>query len=235
MARALTPITDEKGELNLSISQIKNRYGIKSDLQIRFALTYLGDPRRNGARTYAKTYKGKTKPTKGDSVAACNLLKLDSPVGRLINDIDTGAAQVMVRKNLITKEQVLSELIKVGFSDIGDLYDEDNNVLSVANLQSDVSPAIRKIKEKILKKSLDDATGEESTVLLREIEMHDKKGALQLIGQHLQMFIQKGEIEVTTSIDDIIRDITEQNAANRNGLLPKDNIRLEDRKVFDNE
>jgi len=37
----------------------------------------------------------------------------------------------------------------------------------------------------------------------------------------------------TTTVDDIIRDITARNAANRNGLLPKDNIRLEDRVVYD--
>lgn len=37
-----------------------------------------------------------------------------------------------------------------------------------------------------------------------------------------------------TSVDDIIRDITANNAANRNGLLPKNNIRLEDRVYYDN-
>ncbi|MCW8834138.1 MAG: hypothetical protein OQK09_07770 [Colwellia sp.] len=35
------------------------------------------------------------------------------------------------------------------------------------------------------------------------------------------------------SIDDIIRDITENNAAKRKSLLPKDNIRPEDRLTFD--
>ncbi len=38
-----------------------------------------------------------------------------------------------------------------------------------------------------------------------------------------------------TSVDDIIRDITERNAANRNGLLPKNNIRPEDRLTFDSD
>jgi phage terminase small subunit len=38
-----------------------------------------------------------------------------------------------------------------------------------------------------------------------------------------------------TSVDDIIRDITANNAANRNGLLPKNNIRLEDRVYYDND
>jgi len=38
-----------------------------------------------------------------------------------------------------------------------------------------------------------------------------------------------------TSVDDIIRDITANNAANRNGLLPKNNIRLEDRVCYDND
>jgi phage terminase small subunit len=31
------------------------------------------------------------------------------------------------------------------------------------------------------------------------------------------------DVQVTTTVDDIIRDITANNAANRNGLLPKDN------------
>lgn len=38
-----------------------------------------------------------------------------------------------------------------------------------------------------------------------------------------------------TSVDDIIRDITERNAANRNGLLPKNNIKSEDRLTFDSD
>jgi hypothetical protein len=38
-----------------------------------------------------------------------------------------------------------------------------------------------------------------------------------------------------TSVDDIIRDITARNAENRNGLLPKNNIRLEDRVYYDND
>lgn len=38
-----------------------------------------------------------------------------------------------------------------------------------------------------------------------------------------------------TSIDDLLRDITANNAANRNGLLPKNNIRLEDRVYYDDD
>jgi phage terminase small subunit len=34
------------------------------------------------------------------------------------------------------------------------------------------------------------------------------------------------DVQVTTTVDDIIRDITTRNAANRNGLLPKDNCWL---------
>jgi len=43
------------------------------------------------------------------------------------------------------------------------------------------------------------------------------------------------DVQVTTTVDDIIRDITARNSANRNGLLPKDNIRPEDRMIFDSD
>lgn len=230
----LKPLTNADGELNLTIGEIKKRYGIVKDAHINFAFAYLSDPRRSGKRAYAKVYHG-GRPKAADGSRSSELLRLTSPTGKLINDMDTSAAQVMMRRNLITKEQVIKELIKVGFSDIGDLYDEDNNLLNITDMDLDVTPAVRKIKEKVMRKSMDDETGEETTVLAREIEMHDKKGSLQLIGQHLQMFVQKGELQVTTSVDDIIRDITEKNAANRNGLLPKDNIRKEDRLTFDND
>lgn len=36
-----------------------------------------------------------------------------------------------------------------------------------------------------------------------------------------------------SSVDELIREITANNAANRNGLLPKNNIRHEDRAKFD--
>jgi hypothetical protein len=226
MANHLKPLTDNNGELQLTIAQIKSRYGIQSDNHIQFALEYINEPRRNAARAYAKIYRGKLRTTAGDQSAASALLKLDCGAGKFIHDLDTGAAQVMVRKGIVNKEQVLQELIKIGFSDIGDLYDEENNLLDMSDMQMDVTPAIKKIKEKIMKRTIDDETGVESHVLAREIEMHDKKGSLQLIGQHLQMFVQKTELEVTTSVDDIIRDITQRNADNRNGLLPKDNCRM---------
>mgnify|MGYP000624787230 FL=1 len=226
MANTLKPLITEDGELNLSTAQIKQRYGIKMDAHIAFAMEYLADPRRNGARAYAKVYNGSTKPRKSDTVNSHLLLKDGTPLRQFIDDFDTGAAKLMTRRGIISKEQVLSELIKLGFCDIGDLYDEDNNLRPIADLASDVSPAVRKIKEKVIKRSTDEATGEETVVLSREIEMHDKKGALQLLGQHLQMFVQKNELEVTTSVDQLIKDITHRNAANRNGLLPKNNCRL---------
>jgi len=43
------------------------------------------------------------------------------------------------------------------------------------------------------------------------------------------------DVQVTTTVDDIIRDITARNSANRNGLLPKDNIRPKDRMIFDSD
>lgn len=226
MPRELKPIVDENGNLALTIAQIKSRYKITKDNHIAFAMAYISDPRRNASRTYARVYHKRNKPTPSDQCNSSILLNADHPVGKFVNDLDTGIANVIMRKNIISKEQVLQELIKVGFSDIGDLYDEENNLLNVADMQTDVTPAIRKVKEKVLSKKLDDTTGEEQTVLQREIEMHDKKGALQLIGQHLQMFVQKGEIEVKSSVDDLIKDITANNAQNRKSLLPKDNADL---------
>jgi phage terminase small subunit len=39
------------------------------------------------------------------------------------------------------------------------------------------------------------------------------------------------DVQVTTTVDDIIRDITRKNAENRNGLLPKDNCWMPPLKV----
>ncbi|MBO9492085.1 terminase small subunit [Endozoicomonas sp. G2_1] len=227
-------VVDDKGKLNLDVAQIKERYGIRQDKHVEFALAYVSDPRRNAGRAFAKV-RGRAKQTQTDNAQACQLLKPHTPVGKFINDLNTGVANVMMRRNIISTEQVLNELIKVGFCDVGDLYDDNGSLIPVADLPQDVSPAIRKIKEKVLSRKIDDETGQEEVVLSREVELHDKKGALQLIGQHLQMFVQKGEIEVKTSVDDLIRDITERNAQNRNGLLPKNNIRLKDRLPIEGE
>lgn len=236
MGTSLEPLVDNNGKLILSIGDIKKRYGIKKDSHINFAFHYLNDPKRNGSKAYATVYNNGVLK-RGHAVGASTLLHIDSPVGQLVNDLDTQNAQVMQQKNIITKEQVLKELIKTGFSDIRDLYDENDDLIKISNLNLDTTPAIRKIKEKIIRRSVDDTTGEVTTVLQREVEMHDKKGALQLIGQHLNMFVQKGEIEVRTTVKDLVRDITANNANKRNGLLPKDNCimpELDDEKTITN-
>ena len=61
-------------------------------------------------------------------------------------------------------------------------------------------------------------------------------------GSHVNTWSQLGKLSglytdrtPQTSIDDLLRDITANNAANRNGLLPKNNIRLEDRVYYDDD
>lgn len=118
--------------------------------------------------------------------------------------VERKATEKAIDKLAITKERVLAELAKIGFSDIrkaikwqGQLETEEDNpdggdVLVVRNI---VSNHVQLISSEDLD---DDTAGAIAEVSQNatggiKIKMYDKKGALVDIGKHLGMFVEKHE------------------------------------------
>jgi phage terminase small subunit len=88
----------------------------------------------------------------------------------------------------ITAERVLSELAKLGFGNIQNLYTDEGRLIPIHQLSPEVSATITEVTEKVIS-----AEGE-NTVLERKYKISDKRAALVDLGKHLKLFTDKTEV-----------------------------------------
>jgi len=127
------------------------------------------------------------------------------------NTVEQKATEKAIERLAITKERVLAELAKIGFSDIrkaikwqGEVTTEEDNpdggdVLVVRNI---VSNRVQLVSSE----DLDDDTAAAIAQISQNatggvtLKLHDKKGALVDIGKHLGMFVDKVEHSGTMNV-----------------------------------
>lgn len=97
----------------------------------------------------------------------------------------------------ITADRVLAELAVVGFSSLWHYtVQSDGRVVLAENAPPEAIRAVSKIKHKVRTTSRDD--GETTVEHEVELALWDKNTALQSIGRHLGMFVDKTEVKDTT-------------------------------------
>lgn len=103
------------------------------------------------------------------------------------------------KKADISKEKWLSELKKIGFSDIRELYSTDGAIHNINQIDDETAGAISGVKSK----EMFDGGGKKVGDII-EVKMHDKLRALDTIGKHLGFFEkdnrQKADIIVRPKI-----------------------------------
>lgn len=102
------------------------------------------------------------------------------------------------KKTEITAERVLQELARVGFADIRDLFEWDEERAAFVpsrDLTEDQAAAISEIQSETTTFH-NDATGETETRVKLKLKTYDKLVALRDIGKHLGMFVERGESSV---------------------------------------
>lgn len=109
--------------------------------------------------------------------------------------VETSIKQAMEersRKTGITSERVLLELSKIGFANLNDFVevDEDGKIKIKPSSELD-GAVILEISESVTQNGR-----------TRKIKLHDKLRALELIGRHLAMFTDKQEIKIDTTEED---------------------------------
>ena len=105
-----------------------------------------------------------------------------------------------------TADQVLSELAALAFSDSRELYDANGKLLPIHQLPARVTATIKKVRSKEVT-TTDPESGEEKVVgHLREVELHDKIRALNLLGQHEGMFVEKVELTAGKEFGELLRE-----------------------------
>lgn len=93
----------------------------------------------------------------------------------------------------ITADRVLNELAKIGFSDVRGYLTETGRIAQITQLPQDITPAISEVRTETR------LVGEEPVEFTR-FKLHDKVGALTLIGKHLGMFKESIDANVTTNV-----------------------------------
>jgi len=113
--------------------------------------------------------------------------------------LSSGKVQEAVQKAMnkraekidITAERVLAEIAKLGFANMEDYVDPEENGAAKVNLgkiNRDQWAAVQEIRTEEL------GRGEGSVVIKTSFKLADKKGSLELLGRHLKLFVDRAEL-----------------------------------------
>ncbi len=93
-------------------------------------------------------------------------------------------------KLTITRERVINEIAKVAFFDIGEIFDEAGNLLHPDQIPENARQALASIETS----NITEGKGDNATpVTVRKIRFHDKLKALEQLGRHLGLFVERHE------------------------------------------
>lgn len=143
--------------------------------QERFVQEYLVDLNATQAAIRAG-YSKKTAKVQG-----CRLLTYAA----VAKAIEAGRA-VQAETAIVTREQVLRELKRIGMSDIRKLYDETGRLKKIADLDDDTAAAVASVEFEEL---FEGAEGERFEIgRTVKIKRFDKTKALETLGRHLGLW-----------------------------------------------
>lgn len=87
----------------------------------------------------------------------------------------------------IKADEVLQELHHLGMARASDLYDEKGQLLALEDMPERARAAIKSFK--VTRKIVDGGKGKKPTTLeITDIELHDKKGAIDMLMKHLGQY-----------------------------------------------
>lgn len=153
-----------------------------TDKQEQFCKEYIID--FNATRAAKKAgYSEKTSQVTGSE-------NLSKPI---IQDYIASLMKKREERTEITADMVVQELAKVAFADIRELYDE-TRLLLPHELSDKTAATISSFKTKR------EGDAEEGFYEVEEYKRYDKMKALEVLGKHLGMFIEKQEVNLTGQV-----------------------------------
>lgn len=150
--------------------------------QQRFVQEYLVDLNATAAAVRAR-YSPKTAEQQGSR------LYRNVQVRRAIDEaLQARAARVEVKQ-----DEILRELMRLAFGDIGGVFDEEGQLRPLHELAPEVRRTISSIEHTAL-------GSEEQPRFVSKVKFWDKTKALELLGKHLKLFTDKVEHSGAVSI-----------------------------------
>lgn len=109
----------------------------------------------------------------------------------------------MLERMGVAEDFILSELGRIAFANVKDLYDQHGRLHSIHSLPPEVTSAISQVREKCV------GVEKDGTLRLeREYKLYDKVKALELLGKHFKMWTDR--VEVADDYDTLVRRARER-------------------------
>lgn len=142
---------------------------------------------------FIKTFNGtqaaknaKYSPKTAGQIAAENLKK---PV---IQAYLAKVRDTMFQEVKVDGTKVLQQIARLGFSDVRNLFDENGTLKDVRKLGDDIAAAVQSIE---IERRTEGRGEEKETYFVHKIRMVDKKGPLEMLARHLQLFTKAEDDE----------------------------------------
>ncbi len=167
----------------------------------------------NASEAYRRAYNPKKMSSNAIKVEACRLLS--HPIVALTVN---AAQEKIAAKHGVTVERIISELAKIGFSDIRKVVKwgsrratPDPDSQPSINADGSVEIEVTNSVELIPSEDVDDDTAGAIAEISEgqhgiKIKLHDKKGALVDLGKHLGMFKEKDDTPPSVTINFVAGD-----------------------------
>jgi len=151
--------------------------------------------------TQAAMRAGYSKRTaRGQASQMMNKPRIQEELNRVINK--------MAERNEITQDMVLKELIRLGYSDVSNYVEWGGSSYKLKESAQLTKEQTAAISEVSVHKSRDGGS--------IRFKLHDKKGALELLGKHLGMFVERFEGKIALGTwDELEKEIAKEGAAGK--------------------
>ena len=158
--------------------------------QENFCLAYIKTG--NASEAYRQSYDAEKMKDTTITERASRLLK-EYNISARIKEL--GAP--IIESAQVSAKQVIEELARIAFFDVGLLYNEDGTLKEISQLDSNITRAIHSTKQRIEKQGQD----KEDWAEIKEIRTHDKLKALELLGKTIALFTDVNKNEHSGAIN----------------------------------
>lgn len=114
------------------------------------------------------------------------------------------------KRTNVTADMVINELAKMAFGNVRNIFDENDKLKSITQMDVDVSATISEVRTE--RRMFGD-----DPIEITRVKVHDKKGSLELLGRHLGLFIDrvKHEGEMIINVRRKVIQATPKDISNR--------------------
>lgn len=142
----------------------------------------------NASAAYRAAYNTKKMSERAINTEACKLLK-NPKIAHRLEEVKRAAAE----GTKLTVQRIIEEYMRVAFLDPAKLFDADGNLLPIHAMEEDTRRAIGGVDVV----ELGGNTGKDSDSIvsqIKKIKLLDKLSALNDLGRHMGIFIDRKEI-----------------------------------------